>query len=59
LKFMEDLGVNMLPKVMYVNFYYKKWLDMVFAIVLVHSCAICHYRGGHDTSSLVVSFINL
>jgi hypothetical protein len=24
LKFMEDLSVNMLPKAMYVNFYYKK-----------------------------------
>jgi hypothetical protein len=24
LKFMEDLGVDMLPKAMYVNFYYKK-----------------------------------
>jgi len=56
---MEDLGVNMLPKVMYVNFYYKKWLDMVFVIVLGHPYAIYHYRCGQDTSSLVVSFINL
>ncbi len=59
LKFMEHLGVNMLPKAMYVNFYYKNWLDMVFAIVLVHPCAIYHYRCGHDTSSLMVHFINL